>query len=390
METAIRSVRVRGEDSQLAETPAQRSATRTDADLIEQFLRERCSRSKHTEDNYRSQLRRLGWFCRQAGMTTIRSFIREQWPDFLAYLRNPPAEHIMVASVGFGKPSWAPFRTPLSESSAKQSEIIVRAFFAWMSDPAIGAIGINPVQSVRTHTQRKSATKAGVERYINDLEWGYVMRAIEAMPTQTSERVRMRARARWVVDLAVLTGLRASEIADARLGMIKQSVVPGEYSLCITRKGGVESALPLLDDVLVSHRNYMSLYEGTWIAKEPRHSVPLVLPVRMDESAEKGCLKPQSRSHVWRIFKDVMLAASDLAAQDGDAGAQERLAAASTHWLRHTFGTRLLDAGADIRSVRDLMDHASIVTTNQYLHRPDEKLRGDLALMSKSKVRFVG
>lgn len=361
---------------------AERAAMRTDADLIEQFLRERCSRSKHTEDSYRAQLRRLGWFCRNVGMTSIRSLQREQWNDFQMYLRNPPAEHIMIASVGFGKPSWAPFRGPLSEASAKQSEIVARAFFGWMADPAIGAVAVNPVLSIRTHAQRRSATKAGIERYINDIEWWYVVRAIGEMSTDTQEKARMQARSRWVVDLAVLTGMRASEIADARLGMIKPGATAGDFSLHITRKGGVESALPLLDEVLESHRRYMAMYEGTWIEKEPRASIPLVLPARLNEEKFTSTLKPHTRSYIWRIFKDVMLAAADLAETDGNPSAQERLTAASTHWLRHTFGTRLLDAGADIRSVRDLMDHASIATTNQYLHRPDEKLRSDLKLMA--------
>lgn len=367
-------------------SPAQRASLRTDADLIEQFVRERCSRSKHTENNYRAQLRRLGWFCRHVGMRSVRVFEREQWSYFQAYLRNPPKEHVMIASVGFGEPSWAPFRGALSDASAKQAEIVARSFFAWMSDPSIGAIEINPVQSIRTHSLRRSATRSGIERYVNDKEWTYIVRAIESMPNDTKERERMQARARWVVDLAVLTGLRASEIAQASMGMIRSSINPGEYSLHIVRKGGVESALPLLDEVLDAHRRYMGLYAESWIAGEPRDSIPLVLPARFNEEEKKGPLKPQARSHIWRIFKDVMLSASDLAGMNEDATSQERLSCASTHWLRHTFGTRLLDAGADIRSVRDLMDHASIATTNQYLHRPDDKLRGDLALMGQAST----
>jgi len=364
-------------------SPAERAAVRTDADLIEQFLRERCARSKHTENSYRSQLRRLGWFCRHAGLRTIRELTREHWPAFRAYLRNPPPEHVMAASVGFGKPSWAPFRGRLAEPSAKQAEIVARAFFGWLADPAIGAIAVDPVRSVRTHAQRRSATRAGVERFINEDEMSYVKRAIDAMPADTLERARMRARARWVIDLAVFTGLRAAEIASACVSMIKPGLTPGSYSLHITRKGGVESALPLLDEVLQAHRQYMVLFRDTWVAKETQQDLPLVLPARINPT-RRGArpIRPLARPHIWRIFKDVMLAAADLAMQDGQVGIQERLVNASTHWLRHTFGTRLLDAGADIRSVRDLMDHGSITTTNQYLHRPDAKLRGDLRLLS--------
>lgn len=368
--------------------PAQRAAGRTDADLIEQFLRERCSRSIHTENSYRAQLRRLGWFCRHKGMRSIRDLAREDWAGFRDYLLNPPENHIMVASVGFGEPSWAPFRGPLSVASAKQAEIVARAFFGWLADPAIGAIAINPVSSIKTHAQRRSATRAGIERYINDEEWTYILKFIESMPVNTKEHVRMQARARWVINLAVLTGLRASEIAESTIGMIRPGSTTGSFSLHIIRKGGIASSLPLLDEVLESHRKYMSLYDDTWIAREPRNTIPLILPVRLDVEKKSKALTPQTRSHIWRIFKDVMLGASDLARQEDKPGASERLNNASTHWLRHTFGTRLLDAGADIRSVRDLMDHASITTTNQYLHRPEEKLRSDLDLMrSKSKLR---
>lgn len=375
-------------------TAAERASLRTDADLIEQFLRERCSRSAHTENSYRAQLRRLGWFCRQVGLRSIRSLTREHWPEFQSYLRAPPPEHVMAASVGFNDPSWAPFRGPLAESSATQSEIVARAFFGWLADPAIGAIEVDPVRSIRTHAQRRSATRAGIERFINDQEWAYVQQAIAQMPADTKERERMRERARWVSDLAILTGLRASEIAEARVGMIKPGTEPGTYTLHITRKGGVVSTLPLMDEVIAAHRRYMSLYAGTWVASEPRNTLPFVLSARISAGQRPkqgvGAIKTQTRAHIWRIFKDVMLAASDLALQNDDAGAHERLTHASTHWLRHTFGTRLLDAGADIRSVRDLMDHASISTTNQYLHRPDEKLRSDLSLMSQALSKQTG
>jgi site-specific recombinase XerD len=73
-----------------------------------------------------------------------------------------------------------------------------------------------------------------------------------------------------------------------------------------------------------------------------------------------------------------MISAADCALVCDDKMAETRLREASTHWLRHTFANDLLDNGADLRSVRDLMDHASISTTNQYLHRPEDRLREDL------------
>ena len=53
------------------------------------------------------------------------------------------------------------------------------------------------------------------------------------------------------------------------------------------------------------------------------------------------------------------------------------------HDLRHTFGIRLADAGVDVVKIKELMGHASIVTTMRYIHATDQGKRGAIC-------RFVG
>lgn len=353
---------------------------RTDSDLIEQFLRERASRSVNTEAAYRASLRRLGWFCRHIGLPSIRSLQREHWSEYQAYLRSPPPEHIMAVSVGYGHPDWAPFRGGLSDKSAKQSEVIGKAFLLWLADPAIGALPHSPVSSIRTHTARRSATAAGTERYLQPTDWVHIQKAIDEMPQFNVRQRRARARARWVVALAMRTGLRASEIAQARASDLKPSPRhPGKFNLHLVRKGGVQATLPLLDETLQSYREHLALYE---VSGQTLEGAPLVLPLR--EADLKPPIPSMSRTYVWRIVKEVMRSAADEAMLALDEQAQDRLRSASTHWLRHTFANDLLDKGADLRSVRDLMDHASITTTNQYLHRPEARLREDLERLKNS------
>ena len=63
------------------------------------------------------------------------------------------------------------------------------------------------------------------------------------------------------------------------------------------------------------------------------------------------------------------------------------------HDLRHTFGTRLADAGADVVKIKELMGHASIVTTMRYIHATDQGKRGAIVVLSeyrqKRRHKFV-
>jgi integrase len=57
------------------------------------------------------------------------------------------------------------------------------------------------------------------------------------------------------------------------------------------------------------------------------------------------------------------------------------------HDLRHTFGTRLADAGVDVVKVKELMGHASIVTTMRYTHATDQGQRGAITVLSECRQR---
>jgi integrase len=91
----------------------------------------------------------------------------------------------------------------------------------------------------------------------------------------------------------------------------------------------------------------------------------MVLPVRLGKHTDS--VQPASRSYISWIVKDVMQSAAGWAMEAGDDFSQARLRQASAHWLRHTFATDPFDSGADLLSVRDLLDHASISTTSRYL-----------------------
>jgi len=57
------------------------------------------------------------------------------------------------------------------------------------------------------------------------------------------------------------------------------------------------------------------------------------------------------------------------------------------HDLRHTFGTRLADAGVDVVKIKEFMGHASIVTTMRYIHATDQGKRGAIVVLSEYRKR---
>src|SRR5687767_1711827 len=56
--------------------------------------------------------------------------------------------------------------------------------------------------------------------------------------------------------------------------------------------------------------------------------------------------------------------------------------------LRHTFGTRLADAGVDVVKIKELMGRASIVMTMRYIHATDQGKRGAITVLSEYRQRY--
>jgi site-specific recombinase XerD len=87
-----------------------------------------------------------------------------------------------------------------------------------------------------------------------------------------------------------------------------------------------------------------------------------------------GIQKPMARSAIHEVVKGVMHAtAARLRAKGGEwEAAAAQIEEASTHWVRHTAGTHMTDAGLDVKVVRDNFGHATISTTSIYVHSEND------------------
>ena len=142
-------------------------------------------------------------------------------------------------------------------------------------------------------------------------------------------------------------GLRVSELVGLRDGDVD---VEGGIVRCIG-KGDKERVVPMGGAAAAAVSRYMA--DGRRALLRGRRRPELIL------NARGGPLTRQGFDYILRR----VLARADM------------LGAASAHTFRHSFATHLLAAGADLRSVQEMLGHANVATTQLYTHVTVEHLR---------------
>jgi len=182
-----------------------------------------------------------------------------------------------------------------------------------------------------------------------------VDRLIEAARKRTETahgRDRLRAHRLYaLIEVLYATGLRVSELVS-----LPRSVLDGDGRVLIVKgKGGRERMVPL-----------------TPVA---RSALDRYLNLGVDDGAGPPTIKTrwlfQSRSAEGHLTRQRL--AQELKALAEEAGLDAR--GVSPHVLRHAFASHLLDRGADLRSVQQLLGHADISTTQIYTHVLEERLK---------------
>ncbi len=155
-----------------------------------------------------------------------------------------------------------------------------------------------------------------------------------------------RLRDRCALELLYATGGRASEVAGIRLGDLREDA----RLLLLRGKGSKERLLPLHERARATVRAYLK--DGRPFLDQGMAKDHLLLSVR-------GL--PVDRGFLWRLVRDC----GRLAGIDRPI---------HTHLLRHAFATHLLENGADLRAVQELLGHALLTTTQRYTHVDAKRL----------------
>ena len=230
-----------------------------------------------------------------------------------------------------------------SYSSATTARKIatLRSFYKWMLRR--GIIESNPMLLIRTPKQAKRLPKAiSVEQ-------------IDKLLGQPDDHQTLGARDRAILETLYSTGVRVSELVDLN----RSDLNFGDQTIHVRGKGKKERIVPLGSHAMAAIRHYLTLLEPDPVFAAVREKSMNGQPVPLFVNKNSGRLS--SRSVRRKLDKYLLQAGLD--------------PTISPHTLRHSFATHLLDNGADLRSVQELLGHQSLSTTQIYTHLSSMRLR---------------
>lgn len=274
----------------------------------------------NTLASYRRDLRRYLAFLDAQGVEELDAVTEAVVSSFLAHLREGDADH-----------------PPLSSTSAARTVVAVRGFHRFAVTDGLAAH--DPASGVRPPQPAKRLPKA--------LPLADVEALLEAAGSPgTSLALRDRA----LLELLYGTGARISEAVGLDVDDLDVDPTTGQGTVLLRGKGGKQRLVPVgsyaldaVDAYLVRGRPDLAGSGGSAGATGgPRGALFL--------NARGGRL---SRQSAWTV----LVRAAERAGVTRDV---------SPHTLRHSFATHLLDGGADVRVVQELLGHASVTTTQVY------------------------
>ncbi len=286
------------------------------------------------EDGYLAHLRlekRLSQETVSAYLSDLRLFFRQATP--------PPPKPAAMGLATLTLPNLRAFIRSLVElgfASASISRYLsaLKSYTGYLADENL--IAGDPIQGLQGPRQQRYKPQSLSRR---DIEALY-----DSLDAAVLRRDAGARRDLCLVELLYGLGLRISEATGLKLDQIN----PPEGVVLVQGKGKKQRLVPLGGKVALSIRAYL---ESDWDAKGRTETLLLN---RFGRSL--------SRMGAWKIVQRIC------------ARAEIRIAV-SPHTFRHSFATHLIEAGADLRSVQEMLGHADISTTQIYTHLDQAYLR---------------
>jgi len=275
------------------------------------YLALEAGNSANTVEAYLRDLRRMAQFAASKGVSGPADVTRANLRDFVFLLKD----------------------LGLSPATIRRHVSAIRTYFGFV----VGEGRLTDDPSDRLESPQRWRT----------LPDTLTVREVEAMLGAPSLDEPLAWRDRALLELAYGAGLRVSELCGLELnGLLLE-----EGLVRVFGKGGKERLVPIGRGTIGSVSVYLSVLRPT--LDRGRTGSRVLLNVRGE---------PLSRVGAWGVVKRCA----------ERAGIQKRV---TPHTLRHSFATHLLEGGADLRAVQEMLGHADLSTTQIYTHVDREYLR---------------
>ena len=268
----------------------------------------------NTISSYRRDLRRYSEHLNPRGIHDLRDVTEIDVSEFLVALRKGDTDTGAM---------------PLSAVSAARALIAVRGLHKFAS--AEGIIDVDVARAVKPPTPSRRLPKS---LCLDD-----VLALLDGAGGDAESDGPLTLRNRALLELLYSTGARISEA----VGLDVDDIDTHARSVLLRGKGGKQRLVPIGRPAIAALDAYL-VRGRPGLAQRGRATPGVFL------NARGGRL---SRQSAWQVLQD----------------AAERAgitSAVSPHTLRHSFATHLLDGGADVRVVQELLGHASVTTTQIY------------------------
>jgi integrase/recombinase XerD len=243
--------------------------------------------------------------------------------------------------------SWLHHEQKLAPSSIIRHLATLKVFFRWMN--TTGQLNENPADYLDRPTRWKKLPGVLSPRQVKLLLEAPLKAADECVASpKPGGQLPLRDRA--MLELMYACGLRASEVADLRL----KDLHPSLGVVMVTGKGNKQRLVPIGKPAQAAIRDYLDNCRTALVSGKggDRSQGRLLL-------SRTG--RPLERVAVWQLVRKN----ADIAGLKG----------IHPHLLRHSFATHLLQGGADLRVVQELLGHADIATTQIYTHVDSSRFR---------------
>jgi integrase/recombinase XerC len=228
----------------------------------------------------------------------------------------------------------------LSKASAARALAAVRSWFKWLA--RMGHVAQNPAALVATPKLPKHLPRVPTIEQMN--------RALDTVAVGAEEESGWPARDAVIFELLYGCGIRNAELVGLDLKHIRWAA----ETLLVRGKGAKERLVPFGDAAAAAIRAYLPEREER-LAAAGKRTDALLISARVKASgrlpaASAGRLTTRS---VGRIVKRI-------------AVAHGMAPETHPHTLRHAFGTHMLEEGADLRAIQELLGHERLSTTQRY------------------------